>query len=124
MDDEDGRGSGYWRNARRSAVLPTVRGDAAASDAVGGRRRFLRLVSLRIKGPRTMEAILTSWFTLAGFGAFHGLNPGMGWLFAVALGMQEGKRSAVWRALIPLTLGHALAIAAAIAVAMAAGTAL
>jgi len=38
--------------------------------------------------------------------------------------MQEGKRSAVWRALLPLTLGHALAIAAAIAVAMIAGTAL
>jgi hypothetical protein len=48
----------------------------------------------------------------------------MGWLFAVALGMQEGKRNAVWRALIPLTLGHALAIAAAIGVAMIAGTAL
>jgi hypothetical protein len=57
-------------------------------------------------------------------GAFHGLNPGMGWLFAVALGMQEGKRSAVWRALIPLTLGHVLAIAAAIGVAILAGVAL
>ena len=52
------------------------------------------------------------WLALAGLGAFHGLNPGMGWLFAVALGMQEGNRSAVWRALIPLALGHALAIAA------------
>lgn len=71
-----------------------------------------------------METTLTSWLTLAGLGAFHGLNPGMGWLFAVALGMQENKRSAVWRALIPLTLGHLLAIAAAIAVAIVAGTAL
>ena len=71
-----------------------------------------------------MDTTLTSWLTLAGLGAFHGLNPGMGWLFAVALGMQEGKRTAVWRALIPLTLGHLLAIAAAIAVAMAAGAAL
>jgi hypothetical protein len=70
-----------------------------------------------------MNATLTSWLTLAGLGAFHGLNPGMGWLFAVALGMQEGRRSAVWRALIPLTLGHALAIAGAIGVAMLAGTA-
>ena len=66
-----------------------------------------------------METTFTSWLTLAGLGAFHGLNPGMGWLFAVALGMQEGKRSAVWRALIPLTLGHVLAIAAAIGVAIA-----
>jgi hypothetical protein len=65
-----------------------------------------------------------AWLTLAGLGAFHGLNPGMGWLFAVALGMQEKKRSAVWRALIPLTLGHVLAIAAAIAVAIVAGKAL
>src|SRR5215471_16847343 len=71
-----------------------------------------------------MNIHLSSWLALAGLGAFHGLNPGMGWLFAVALGMQEGKRSAVWRAMIPLAIGHALAIAAAIAVAMLAGTAL
>ena len=38
-----------------------------------------------------METTFTSWLTLAGLGAFHGLNPGMGWLFAVALGMQEGN---------------------------------
>ena len=36
-----------------------------------------------------------SWVTLMGLGAFHGINPGMGWLFAVALGMQEGHRRAV-----------------------------
>ena len=51
-------------------------------------------------------------------GALHGLNPGMGWLFAVALGVQQGKREAVWRALGPLALGHALAIAAAVAIAL------
>lgn len=67
------------------------------------------------------EATLTSWGTLAALGAFHGINPGMGWLFAVALGMQERSRTAVWRALGPLGLGHALAVAAAIAVAVAAG---
>jgi hypothetical protein len=50
-------------------------------------------------------------------GAFHGINPAMGWLFAVALGMQEGRRRAVWRALLPLGLGHAVAIAVAIALA-------
>jgi len=71
-----------------------------------------------------MNTTTTSLLTLAGLGAFHGLNPGMGWLFAVALGMQEGRRSAVWRAMIPLTLGHVLAIAAAIGVAMLAGIAL
>lgn len=51
-------------------------------------------------------------------GALHGLNPGMGWLFAVALGLQRGERRAVWRALGPLALGHAIAIAAAVAVAL------
>ena len=43
-------------------------------------------------------------------GAFHGVNPGMGWLFAVALGMQEHRRKAVWQAMLPLAVGHGLAI--------------
>lgn len=60
---------------------------------------------------------------LLSLGALHGLNPGMGWLFAVALGMQGG-RSAVWRALGPLALGHALAIAAAVALALQLGVVL
>jgi hypothetical protein len=45
-------------------------------------------------------------------GAFHGINPGMGWLFAVALGLQEQRLHAVFRALLPIALGHALSIAA------------
>jgi hypothetical protein len=65
-----------------------------------------------------------AWTALLLLGAFHGINPGMGWLFAVALGMQEHRRGAVWRALGPLTLGHLLAIAAAILVAVLAGVAL
>ncbi|BDI30125.1 hypothetical protein CCAX7_21760 [Capsulimonas corticalis] len=52
------------------------------------------------------------WITLALLGAFHGINPGMGWLFAVSLGLQEKKRSAVLRALPPIALGHAASIAA------------
>ena len=51
----------------------------------------------------------TFWLMLL-LGAYHGLNPGMGWLFAVALGMQEQRGSAVARSLIPIALGHALAI--------------
>jgi len=43
-------------------------------------------------------------------GAYHGLNPAMGWLFAVALGMQEQKGSAVARSLVPIAVGHAVAI--------------
>ena len=49
------------------------------------------------------------WLMLL-LGAYHGLNPGMGWLFAVALGMQEQKGSAVARSLVPIALGHTLAI--------------
>ena len=49
------------------------------------------------------------WMMLL-LGAYHGINPGMGWLFAVALGMQERKGSAVVRSLIPIAIGHALAI--------------
>ena len=62
-----------------------------------------------------------TWLALAALGAGHGLNPGMGWLFAVALGMQEGRTRAVWRALSPLALGHALAIGAAVLAAAALG---
>ena len=58
---------------------------------------------------------------LLSLGALHGLNPGMGWLFAVALGMQHGNRRAVWRALGPLALGHALAIGVAVAIALSLG---
>lgn len=65
-------------------------------------------------------ASLLPWLGLAGLGALHGINPGMGWLFAVALGLQERKGSAVWRALPPLALGHGLAIAAVLALAVAA----
>ena len=52
-----------------------------------------------------------SWWGMLGLGAFHGINPGMGWLFAVALGMQEKRRSAVIGALFPMALGHAISIA-------------
>jgi hypothetical protein len=61
-----------------------------------------------------IDATSMSWLSLAALGAGHGINPAMGWLFAVALGLQRESRAAVWGALGPLALGHALAIAAAI----------
>jgi len=64
------------------------------------------------------------WLVLLLLGAVHGVNPGMGWLFAVALGLQEENGRAVWRALPPLALGHALSIALAVLVATAVGAAL
>jgi len=58
---------------------------------------------------------LWPWAGIAALGAFHGLNPAMGWLFAVALGLQARDGRAVVRALPPIALGHAAAIAVVIA---------
>jgi hypothetical protein len=52
-----------------------------------------------------------AWLTLAGLGAYHGVNPAMGWLFAVSRGMQERSRRAVLRSLVPIAIGHVLSIA-------------
>jgi hypothetical protein len=51
------------------------------------------------------------FFTIALLGAYHGLNPGMGWLFALALGLQQNKERAIWFSLAPIALGHAFSIA-------------
>lgn len=53
---------------------------------------------------------LEAWAALLALGAFHGINPAMGWLFAVALGLQEQKCRAALQSLVPIALGHALAI--------------
>lgn len=60
------------------------------------------------------------WILLAGLGAFHGLNPAMGWLFAVALGLHRG-RSAVLLALAPIAVGHFLSVTAVAAAFLLAG---
>jgi len=70
------------------------------------------------------ELTATTVWVLLLLGAYHGIDPGMGWLFAVALGMQEGKGSAVARALVPIALGHASAIALAVLAAIFFGTSL
>jgi hypothetical protein len=61
------------------------------------------------------------WLALAGLGAYHGLNPAMGWLFAVALGLHRGSRAVVLQSLIPIAIGHALAIASVAAAVAALG---
>lgn len=66
----------------------------------------------------------TALWLMALLGAYHGINPGMGWLFAVALGMQEQKGSAVARSLVPIALGHALAIGVVVLAAAFLGMAL
>src|SRR5438132_4472949 len=56
-------------------------------------------------------ALSWPWLALALLGAYHGLNPGMGWLFAVVLGLQERRRAAVLRALPVIAVGHEASIA-------------
>jgi hypothetical protein len=55
---------------------------------------------------------LWAWAAIVGLGAYHGLNPGMGWLFAVSNGMQLRQGKAVFTALPPIACGHLLAMAA------------
>ena len=65
-----------------------------------------------------------AWTTLFLLGAYHGINPAMGWLFAVALGLQKQSGRAVWQSLLPIAMGHALAIGLVIVVAVLAGAVL
>jgi hypothetical protein len=64
-----------------------------------------------------MSEQLAIWPTLFLLGAYHGINPGMGWLFAVARGMQEHRTRAVAWSLPPIALGHALSIGVVVLVA-------
>jgi hypothetical protein len=54
------------------------------------------------------------WVALALLGAYHGVNPGMGWLFAVGRGMQERSRRAVLASLLPIAAGHELSVMAVV----------
>lgn len=54
-------------------------------------------------------ASLWPWMVIAGLGALHGLSPATGWMFAAACGMHD--RTQVWRALLPIAIGHVLSIA-------------
>src|SRR5208337_1675922 len=66
-------------------------------------------------------AELWPWLALAGLGLFHGINPAMGWLFAVALGLNRGSRSIVLLSLVPIALGHAVAVATVLLAVLALG---
>lgn len=69
----------------------------------------------------THPDVMSSWALMIGFGAYHGLNPGMGWLFALALGLQQKSGRAIWQSLIPITIGHAASIVLVAALVLAAG---
>lgn len=61
------------------------------------------------------------WLAIAGLGLYHGLNPAMGWLFAVALGLHRRSRAVVLESLLPIAIGHALSIAIVAGLVLAAG---
>jgi hypothetical protein len=58
---------------------------------------------------------LWPWLALVGLGAFHGINPAMGWLFAVALGLHRHSRAVVAGSLAPIAFGHVLSVAVVVA---------
>lgn len=62
-----------------------------------------------------------AWLTVAGLGAFHGLNPAMGWLFAVALGLHRKNRTIILQALPSIAFGHALSVAVIVSAVLMAG---
>ena len=68
-----------------------------------------------------MDPDWTPWLVLAGLGAFHGVNPAMGWLFAVGLGLHRGTSGVVVASLLPIVLGHAAAVAVVLLVALVFG---
>lgn len=68
-----------------------------------------------------MSGELWLWLAVAGLGLFHGINPAMGWLFAAGLGLNRKSERVVWLALIPIALGHALAVGIVLAAVLALG---
>jgi hypothetical protein len=71
-----------------------------------------------------MSGGLSPWLVLIALGAFHGLNPAMGWLFAVALGLYRQSRKIVLLSLIPIALGHAASIAVVVYAVLVLGAAI
>ena len=64
---------------------------------------------------------LWPWLALVGLGAFHGINPAMGWLFAVALGLHRHSRAVVAGSLAPIAFGHVLSVAVVVAAVLLVG---
>jgi hypothetical protein len=58
---------------------------------------------------------LWPWLAVAALGAYHGIDPSMGWLFAVALGLQERSRARVIWSLFPIAAGHLISIGVVVA---------
>ncbi|WP_427912256.1 hypothetical protein ACPWT1_16640 [Ramlibacter sp. MMS24-I3-19] len=61
-----------------------------------------------------MSSTTALWLSIVAIGAWHGLNPAMGWPLAVANGLTERRGRAVFATLLPLGAGHLAAMAVAL----------
>jgi len=68
-----------------------------------------------------MSGELWLWLAVTGLGLFHGINPAMGWLFAAGLGLNRKSERVVWLSLVPIALGHALAVGLVLVAVLALG---
>src|SRR5687768_10729093 len=105
----------------RMARSPSMRISSVILASAGHTRFAWRAATHPPTRSATRERAM-SWAVPAALGAYHGLNPAMGWLFAVALGLQERRAAAVLRALPAIALGHAASVT--IVLALVAGASL
>jgi hypothetical protein len=68
-----------------------------------------------------MTPELWPWAALIALGLYHGVNPAMGWLFAVALGLHRKSQRIVLVSLVPIALGHAVSVAVVLAAVLIVG---
>src|SRR6185437_15106407 len=118
--DGHGTASGRWRHCARPGVLRGIRDGLPRASGPARRGRLLYGFVLLPIGLRNLVQPLVqslghypwAWLAIVTLGFYHGVNPGMGWLFAVSNGMQAHRSSAVFGALPSIALGHFLAMAA------------
>ena len=103
--DDEARREAWRRHQLRREVLPRVPGGTTpAPGAPPGRRRDVRLVLFRItrktrktrkarKARADVQRLLDTVAVASAVGAVHGVNPEMGWLFAVASGCRSAPRA-------------------------------
>src|ERR1700719_397983 len=113
----------------RKAAWRSIPGSSSIAGSCARIRSVWTVATLRRTPTATREGTVMSeqlavWPTLFLLGAYHGINPGMGWLFAVARGMQEHRARAVAWSLPPIVLGHALSIGVVVLIAQLAQVAL
>src|SRR6266853_3260593 len=114
--------AGWSRSMSALEACSWTPGSSSSPTACARTRSASRAATLRLIRTATPEReIAMTWTAMLALGAYHGINPGMGWLFAVALGMQQGSARGVCRALPPIALGHAAAVAAVLAAAATVG---